>query len=269
MNYTLNEKKNLNSNIIEKNSNKINYKVIVLIIVLTLVDLVYGLFYFDGAHFDIKDGFFLAGILTVGIFSIIVSKRYQGSKMLGKAYLFLGLGFFAWFIGDLGYYYQQFVLDIDPWPSPFDIGYAANYIFAILHLGLNIKYFKPKLSTSMKIAIIGIPLLAITQFTLIAYEEWGVYDELAFDLIYSNIFVIGISTTLAFALVGASVFRNSVLKEVWLLLALGIFLWTVADSIYYYLETIEAFTHNHPINSLWTASFLVMIYALYKHMKAL
>ena len=36
-----------------------------------------------------------------------------------------------------------------------------------------------------------------------------------------------------------------------------------------YLETIEEFTHNQPINSGWTASFMIIIYALYKHTKTL
>ncbi len=253
---------------IEKTSKGINYKVIALIAALTIADLIYGLYFFDGEFFDIKDGYYMAGIALVGIFSIIVAKRYHGSEMLGKAYLFLGLGFFAWFIGDLGYYYQQFVLFTDPWPSPFDIGFLANYVFAILHLALNTRFFKPKWNKSMKAVLVGIPIVAVTSFTLIAYDAWGEYDELLFDLVYSNLFVIGISVTLAFAVVGASVFRHSVLKETWLLLALGIFLWTVGDSVYTYLETIEAFTHNHPINSAWTASFMLIIYALYKHMKA-
>ena len=88
----------------------------------------------------------MAGLAAIGVCSIVVARKYRGSEMLGKAYLFLGLGFFSWFFADVGYYYQQFVLDIDPWPSPFDIGFFASYSFAILHLSLNIRYFKPKWS---------------------------------------------------------------------------------------------------------------------------
>jgi len=257
---------------IEKKSNKINYKVIALIVALTIGDLIYGLYYFDGTHFEIKDGYYMAGIAAVGILSILVAKKYRGSEMLGKAYLFLGLGFFAWFIADTGYYYQQFVLDIDPWPSPFDIGYHASYVFAILHLALNTRYFRPKWSKEMKAVVIVIPILAVSSFTLIAYEEWtidGFYDEIWFDLAFTDTFIIGISLTLAFAIIGASVFRHSVLRETWLLLAIGIFLWVATDSVYYYLEAIDEFTHNDPINSGWTAAFMVIIYALYKHTKAL
>ncbi len=262
---------------IENKSRGISYKVISLIGVLTIIDLIYGLYFFDGDSFDIKDGFFLAGIFGVGVVSIFVAKKYHGSEMLGKAYLFLGLGFFAWFIADVGYYYQQFVLDIDPWPSPFDIGFFASYVFAILHLSLNTRYFRPKWSKEMKAVLIVIPIVAVGSFSMIAYDAWGPYvdgdeytqDDLVFDIGYTNLFIVGISITLAFAVVGASVFRHSVLKETWLLLAIGIFLWVATDSVYFYLETIEEFTHNHPINSGWTAAFMVIIYALYKHTKVL
>lgn len=253
----------------KKISNSINFKVIALIGALTIADLIYAEYFFDPEIFNIKDALYMAGIAGCGIGSIIVARRYAGSAMLGKAYLFLGLGFFAWFIGDVGYYYLQFVLEIDPWPTPFDAGYAFNYIFAIMHLYLNTRYFKPQWNGLMKATVTVIPIIAVSTFSLVAIDAWGEYDELLFDLFYSNIFVVGISLTLAFAVVGASVFRHSILKETWLLLAIGILLWAVADSIYYYLETIEAFTHNHPINSLWMASFMVILYALYKHHKSI
>ncbi len=263
------DEKDSSSKTTQIKSNAINYKVIAIIVALTIGDLIYGLYYFDGSDFDIKDGYYMAGIFGVGVVSILVAKKYHGSEMLGKAYLFLGLGFFAWFIADVGYYYQQFVLEIDPWPSPFDIGFFLSYIFAILHLSLNTRYFRPKWSKEMKAVLIVIPIVAVGSFTMIAYDTWGEYDELLFDIGYSNLFIIGISITLAFAVVGASVFRHSVLKETWLLLAIGIGLWVSTDSVYFYLETIEEFTHNHPINSGWTASFMIIIYALYKHTKTL
>ena len=158
---------------------------------------------------------------------------------------------------------------MDPWPTAWDTGFAAAYLFAVLHLYLNTRYFKPKWTGPMKAVLIGIPIIAVSSYTFIAYSEWGDYDGVIFDIFYSDLFVFGISLTLAFAVVGASVFRNSILRETWLLLAIGIFLWAIADSIYFYLETIEAFTHNHPINTLWMIAFMTVFYALYKHHKAL
>lgn len=258
-----------NSSDKKESSSRINYKIIALIAVLAIVDLVYNLYFFYDPYFDIKDVFYMVGIAGCGIASIVVARKYYGSKMLIKAYIFLGLAFFSWFVADVGYYYYQFVLEIDPWPSIFDIGVLASYVFAIFHLYINIKLCKPKWSKKMKVTLVTIPIVTVFTFTMIAYDTWGQYDELAFDLVYSNLFVIGASLTLAFAVIGASIFRDTVLKETWLLLASGIFLWVMADFAYAYLETIEAFTHNHPINTLWMISFMVIIYALFKHHKAL
>jgi len=254
---------------IKKISIKLNYKVIIVIACLAIVDLIYGLYFFDGSYFDIKDGFYMAGIAACGIASVLVARKHNYSKIFGKAYLFLGIGFFSWFVADVGYYYNQFVLDVDPWPSLFDAGIFASYVFAICHLYINTRFFKPKWTRIIKATLVLIPVIAVSTFTIIAYDAWGEYDELIFDLFYSNLFVVGASVTLVFAVVGASVFRYSVFKETWLLLALGIFLWTMADFTYAYLETIESFTHNHPINTLWTISFMIIIYALYKHHKAI
>jgi len=93
--------------------------------------------------------------------------------------------------------------------------------------------------------------------------------ELPFDLFWGDVFVIGGSTTLAFAILGASVFRHSLLKEIWLLLVIGIFLWMLADVWYYYMEIFEAYYSSHPVNTMWMASFLLIIYSLYKHHKVL
>ena len=250
-------------------SHRINFKVIVLIISLSVIDLFYSTYLYDDCCFDLIDGVFMGLLATCATSSIIVAKKYRGSDMFAKAYLFLGLGFYAWFAGDIIFYYYWFVLDLFPYPSPADFFFIANYVFAILHLYLNTRYFKPKWTAELKSLVIIIPIASVSLFTIFAYNMWGVYDDLAFDLLYGNIFVVGISLTFALAAVGVIIFRESILKETWLLLAIGILLWAIGDSVFVYLETIEAFTHNHPINTIWVASFMIIIYALYKHHKTI
>jgi len=74
---------------------------------------------------------------------------------------------------------------------------------------------------------------------------------------------------LSLAILGSSVFRTSELGNVWLILVVGIFIFTVADVWYYYLELFGEFTYVHPTNTLWVLSFLMIIYALYKHLKTI
>ena len=262
---------------VETKSHGINFKVIALIGALSGGIFFYTQYLQNTDIFDPIDGAFMAGVLACGIASVLVARKYRGSAMFTKAYLYLGVGFFLWFVGDLIYYYYGLVLDIYPYPSPGDFFFALNYGFAVVHLYLNTKYFRKEWSNGLKSLIVVIPVIAVISFSLFAYYTWGEYvdgdeyaqEDLVFDLAYGNIFVVGVSLLFAFAIVGILVFRDSALKEVWLLLASGILLWAVADIIYTYLETTEEFTHDHPVNTLWFASFMLIIYALYKHHKAL
>jgi len=67
------DEKNSSSKTIEIKSNVINYKVIAIIVALTFVDLIYGLYFFDGEDFEIKDGYYMAGLASVGRGSMIVA----------------------------------------------------------------------------------------------------------------------------------------------------------------------------------------------------
>jgi len=249
---------------IKKLSRSINYKVLGIIFARTILYKI-SLYQVDPDEFNVPEILYMAGILGCAGFSFMVSKRYRGSEVFGKAYLFLGLAFVSWFIGDFGYVYYDHVLGLDPYPNPFDAGFAASYVFASLHLVLNTRYFKPQWNKQMKILLVVFPVVIVVSYSIIAYVEWGDYEELRFDIIYGNIWTAGASIELALAIIGASVFRNSILKEAWLLLAIGILIWTVGDVWYAYTEVFEAFDNTHPTNTLWVASFMVVMYALYKH----
>ena len=57
-------------------------------------------------------------------------------------------------------------------------------------------------------------------------------------------------------------------KNNWLLV-IGIMLNAIGDMWYYYLETFGQYTITHPVNLFWWSSYLVMIYAFYKHKDAI
>jgi len=251
----------------KKTSSSINYKVLGIIAVIAIAYQI-SLYQVDPEEFNVPEILYLAGILACAGFSFMVSKRYRGSAVFTKAYLFLGLAFVGWFIGDLGYVYYDHVLDLDPYPNPFDVGFAASYVFASLHLLLNIRYFRPKWNKGMKTVVVVLPIVMVFAYTLFAAAEWGIYEELSFDIFYGNIFAVGSSVVLALAILGVVVFRQSILKEVWLLLVIGIFIWTIADVWYAFAEVFETFDNTHPTNTLWMLTFMIVMYALYLHRKA-
>jgi len=250
----------------EKTGSFLNYKILGIIFVLTIVYQI-SLYQVDPEEFHAPELLYLVGELACAGFSFIVSKKYWGSEVFGKAYLFLGLGFISLFIGDFGYVYYDHVLALDPYPNPFDIGFIVSYVFVSLHLVLNIRYFRPEWNIQIKSLLVILPIVLVVVYTIVASDEWGNYDELPFDLFYGNIFVLGGAIQLSLAMLGATVFRKSILKGAWLLLAIGLFIEALGDTWYAYTEVFEAFDNTHPTNTLWMASYMIIIYALYKHRK--
>ena len=244
----------------------VNYKVIILIVGIAVVHHIGSLMEWDVRGLDPYD---IIDPLTMGIMSMaafFVSKKYWGSEVFGKSYLALAIGAALLTGGDIIYIYYENV-GLDPYPSIADVFYFGLYPFSLAHLIMNTRYFHPGFDIWHKIWLIAVPSAIVILYMTIAYSVWGDYEELPFDLFYGTIFVAGAAVLLAFAVVGAAVFRHSILGKVWLLLAIGIFIQGIADVWYYFDEIFEAYDITHPTNLLWNFAFMIIIYALYKHRK--
>ena len=158
----------------------------------------------DDPGYNITDTVYLMVIGLAATFGIIVAKRYWGSEVFGKSYIYLALGYISMLIGDLGFYYFEYVLEIDPYPSPFDIAFLAGYFFLSAHLAANVRFFQEKWFASSKLILIAIPLLVTSVYIISAYTEWGEYEELPFDIFWGSLFALGSSITLAFAISGTT-----------------------------------------------------------------
>ena len=205
-------------------------------------------------------------LLVIIIIAFSVAKRYRGSPVFGKTYLALAIGFVLGFVGDLIYNYYSMVLFEDPYPSIADAFFIAFYFCATYHLVLNIRYFKKDLGWGSKFAVPALAIAMIVGFGLFTIET--LEDDPAVYLM-SMAYLVGSAVVLALALLGAAVFRHSVLGVAWLLLAAGIAVFSFADVWYYYLEEIEEYTLTNPVNTFWVLSNTLMVYALYKHKKTI
>lgn len=199
------------------------------------------------------------------IFAYLVAQRYWRSEVFGKAYLALGIAYSMIFIGELIWSYYTIVLQEDPYPSIADIFFFAFYPFAIYHLARNSLYFKRRLEISTKIWLAVIPIVIVSIYSYLAIQSSG----FTFDLYYGFVFVAAASVTFSFAILGALVFRKSILGTVWLLLVAGIAIGIVGDVWYYYLEIFGQYDETHVVNSMWIVSYMVVAYALYKHSKTI
>ncbi len=230
---------------------------------------------------DVFEALLTAGFGAAAIFSFFVAKRYWGSKIFGRAYLSLAIafgGYFAgwllWFVFEIGYQVEN------PYPYYPDIGYFAYFPFSIYHLRTNIHYFKPKLSAQQKITIFAIPIvvtIVYAIFGLIPIEvpqgigsvifhpipeyDWEFYKE----YVVGSVAVFLTTMIFSYAVVGAQVFRGTVLGNAWGLLLVGFALNTFADVRYYFFELFGIFDRADIATPMWLAATVVVCYALYKH----
>lgn len=201
---------------------------------------------------------------SVSIFSFIVGRRYAGTLVYAKAYNMLGIAFLLMLFAEITYFvYEQF-LDLEPYPSIADVFFFAFYPMIIIYLIINIRFFAPKLTKIGTSIIISIPVIATSTYLGLTIEDFG-----SFDFFYGIIFVAAASTTLGLAINTAKIFRGGLVGTAWLVLVLGITINVIGDVWYYYIEVVESYSLEHPVNLFWYSAYLLILYALYKHKKSI
>lgn len=246
----------------DKLKTSINYKVLVIIGALVL-----------GFHFLVNNTeesdqlvyiFSMTIPASVAVFSFIVARRYAGTLIYAKAYNMLAIAFLFMLLAEVTYFvYEQF-LDLDPYPSIADVFFFLFYPMIIIYLLINIRFFAPKLTKLGILTVLSIPLIATSAYLSLTLEDFG-----SFDFFYGLIFVAAASTTLGFAIYTASIFRGGLVGTAWLVLVLGITINLIGDVWYYYIEVIESYSLEHPVNLCWYSAYLLILYALYKHKKSI
>ena len=247
--------------------NKLNYTAIGIIIILTISYQIYiSEIMLDNGELHFGSITYGLGALISGIFALYVARKYRGSQIFGVTYASLGIGLLFLFAGDSTYLYYEHVLDEDPYPSIADVFFLLYYPFVAYHLIRNIGYFKKTFSLPSKLFVPGLTLAVVLIFAFVSFDE---IEGHSFDFYFGLIFVFGSSLILSLAILGVTVFRRSILGVAWLLLAVGLFLFTFADVWYYYLELVEEYSDGHFTNTLWITSNMIIVYALYKHKKTI
>jgi len=242
----------------------VNFKGLIIIALIAVIYQIYISEFVDDEEISFADFSYGLGGLVVGITALFVAKRYKGSPVFGKTYLALSIGFILLFVGDLIYNYYLYVLEEDPYPSMADVVWLGFYFFTGYHLVKNIQYFKKNLGWGAKIGVPALASVIVIGFAIFTLDT--LYED---PMVYftSESYVIASAAILSLAILGATVFKNSVLGIAWFMLVCGIFLYTFADIWYYYLEEIGEYDITHVVNTLWLLSNSFMVYSLYKHKK--
>ena len=287
----------------ERLGSEINYYVLAAIFTaIVLFDIANALEPQVDAELDFFELMRTLGYAAASIFAFSVAKRYSKSKVFGRSYLSLGIAYAFSFMGEVLWYVYQVGYQVsNPYPYWPDIGYFGFVPFAIYHLRTNVHYFKRKLGASQKALLVILPtgvtlvyLIALllpigmdetvgqpslqlegdstTTFRFVPYFFNHVWidmsqerDQQYWNGLYMGAAYVAASTLIfSFVILGAQVFRHSILGAPWGLLLLGLGLNWVADMNYYF-TSIYFFDRTNPGNALWLAGAMVVCYALYKH----
>ncbi len=245
------------------NDTKIDYRVLVAIVGTVILFQVYLECFVPESILDDFISFILipSSFLT-GFASFWVAKKHGTSKF-AVAFYSLGFGFFSVCIAEILYYHFD-MIGINPYPSIADLFYVLLYPFAMIHLLININFYQEKGTLRSKIGVTSFAVLMVLVYTCLSFLYT---DMFSIDFFYGLIFVIGAASITSVGIYGVIVVRKIPLGRSWFVLVAGLVTGTMADMWYYGLELVDAYTLDHIVNLFWYASYLILIYALYKHSK--
>jgi len=144
----------------------------------------------------------------VGVAAIYVSKHYWDSLIFGRSYLVLGIGYFSYGLGEIVFAFLN-IFEYETYPSIADVFFFLVYPFIIIHMFLNLKYFKTGLTKIQKIWLPAIPTISLITYVMMSMSIPDA--ELNFDFYYGLIFVSASSIALSMSVLGAVTFRKSLL----------------------------------------------------------
>ena len=204
--------------------------------------------------------------IAVSLSCFIISKNYNHSRVFGKSYFLLGLGYLSTFVGELVFFYYVDSLHFLEYATLGDILIFVGYPFMMTHIIINARYFAERLEVFQKIMLAIIPGMILLGYSVVLME---VSFEESGDFYYYLSFVAASSIVLGLATVAFTLFRQTALYSAWFVLLIGIAIGTIGDILYNYAATLGLYSYGDFSNVLWITSPLIMVYALYKHQKSI
>ena len=203
--------------------------------------------------------------LSASFASFAVSKRYGKSKVFGRSYFLLGCGFFATFVGEFLYFLYGTTLDASTLDL-FDNLFLISFACTTAHMVINIRYFTEKFEPYQKAILIFLPVFIVVVYSYLVYLNPLEFD---YGFFFNLLFVCTSAINLGLVVVGFSLFRHTVLFSAWFLLLVGFFIGTLGDLEYRYYNTFGADFLGNNSTVFWLTSFMILVYALYKHQKSM
>ncbi len=178
----------------------------------------------------------------------------------------LGLANFSFFIGESIFFFYLDAYNTYDYAIIAELFFMFATPFILAHIIINIRYFAEKIEDYQKILLIIIPTVIIIGYSL--FVNINPPDDSS-DFYFGLLFVSKSSVILGFTVMAFTIFRQTALFAPWFLLLIGIFVGTVGEIVFRYSYTLGFYDFGNASTSLWLASSMILIYALYKHQKSI
>lgn len=198
-------------------------------------------------------------------------RTYQHKSAHGRALLYISMAMLLWFMGELAFFWFQFIVDINPYPSIADISFLAGYPLLLAGLLTEIKANKSTFKNTnqfiqLLIAIIMIMLgLAVLYFgVILAYAGSEPLLNNLVAMAYGVGGLILIAPTL-FVLKIAVDYRGGKLFTSWGLILIALLLKLYGDvffAVYRNAYTALEWPFNM-IDLVWVTSYLLLAYSFF------
>lgn len=207
----------------------------------------------------------IAGIVALHTFGL-------GSRR-SVSLLLLTAGISYWFFGETLFYYYEYVLHVNPYPSAADFFYVLAYPMLFAALVNEIQLARIDWKHLSKPTLFLFSLVAFLFAGFVGY--FGIYQAYAVDEPFlSNVVAISygigdlfliLATILLLVLVWE--FRGGKLSRVWLLLFISFLFTLVADilfALYNREYTMQVWFYKSLLDSFWMAGYLFFAFALFE-----
>ena len=197
--------------------------------------------------------------LAIGMFALYLAYRYDFSRIMGKPYLFFAGGFFSIVVGKILLH-----AGVVTFPGIDTLFFFGMYAGVSLFLLIQIRHYNA--GFGIKNILIATPVVAVlvSLFYVVTFAETG---QSNFDLHYCGASVFGTALVAALSVVGVKTLRKNPIGNAWIILMIGLITLTLSDVWFHYLDTTYLFSDTHMVNAFVYASYMIIIYGLYKHVR--
>lgn len=196
-------------------------------------------------------------------------KNFGIKTKKGKLFFFLMLGSISWFLGEAIWFFYDYHLGIDPFPSVADFFFISGYLFFFRAMVCEIRGEKISLSKLPKnlklnlvLFILFLSIATVLLFTKTATTVGIPIIEKLFHGIYATGDIILVLSS-ALILLIVREYQGGSYSKAWTLILFGFLSHFFADILFEMMESIYVGFIGLMIDSVWTLGYIFMAVGFY------